>query len=777
MENKMKSMRNTLIALALLSMLSIAGCSREEIPGRLPQDQESLIGRSISIKATVSDFVQTKVSTTVNHNGQMNLYDEIHIYRQYYSEDQKLFYWPKPLRENAPGALYWLTGIETGRDVINPIWSPKPGASFSFKYKDLDDIDQTYINSPQSAGDSLTWENSETVRFRAWAKSHFDGYDDYMVANWVTASGPTNEIHLDFRHPGCRIGFVPYSGNTFSKIEISRDLEDYTEKYGEDGQTNLELVSAAYNKMRKPSFRAEYDDFSYEPALDDDGNTIRPVFCALAGNMYLISMPYDEDGMPIHLPECTLFKVFLYDINDGDKAQTANQESACHVVRLGDICKLDAGGHITDELAFPDGLDMIAGYSYLFTVGYRYDQLTVTAADNFSWVQQDLEAASGTDERKDLEEYDATNHYTWFKTALKEAADEAEQTAVFNPKFHIKTQQDLRELISIVNGIKLYNTDFKTDQLVFTQYHPLEGTNPAHTSKDTLVKPFSFYSYSALKRFSIFLDNDIDMQDWKLDGIGNTEATPFEGIFDGQGHTLSNLNITGESLFGIVKDGSIKNLKVESTHPLRLAGSCQDEQIIGCSILAPSSQNSLAVSAKGDCAFVGCIHCGESSGPLVGSAESIIMMGCLQASDGLGSGAAFYGTGATADGGFIANYYDISLSPASTPTGSTTLGSYETLDYIRGYKSYILKAVEDNLLSPEMIKQLPADQQKNYYGAAPWKAMNYAIAIFNENLAQPNNLCEMHYEVDETGYSNRYPSLEQGVPSEAQYIDLTNVQN
>ena len=87
-------------------------------------------------------------------------------------------------------------------------------------------------------------------------------------------------------------------------------------------------------------------------------------------------------------------------------------------------------------------------------------------------------------------------------------------------------------------------------------------------------------SGSAFEGYSIYLTNDITLsKDW-TEAIGNTKETPFKGYFDGQGHTISGIHINREencpddcsankpyytysALFGIVKNGSIRDLITE----------------------------------------------------------------------------------------------------------------------------------------------------------------------------------------------------------------------
>ena len=61
------------------------------------------------------------------------------------------------------------------------------------------------------------------------------------------------------------------------------------------------------------------------------------------------------------------------------------------------------------------------------------------------------------------------------------------------------------------------------------------------------------------------LTADLDLTDVSFPGIG-TAALPFTGVFDGQGHTISNAAISGTAntgFFGVIKGATIKNLTLE----------------------------------------------------------------------------------------------------------------------------------------------------------------------------------------------------------------------
>ena len=108
----------------------------------------------------------------------------------------------------------------------------------------------------------------------------------------------------------------------------------------------------------------------------------------------------------------------------------------------------------------------------------------------------------------------------------------------------------------------------------------------------------------------------------------------------------------------------------------------------------------------------------------------------------------------------MCNYFDIDRSPKAVAVGGQKY-EYEQQQYIRGLKTYMMKAKDDNLVSrkDEWNKITNAEQRKGFYGLAPWKAMNYAIERYN--TGSPNGSlypCKFWFEVDSgTGFDNRYP--------------------
>lgn len=72
---------------------------------------------------------------------------------------------------------------------------------------------------------------------------------------------------------------------------------------------------------------------------------------------------------------------------------------------------------------------------------------------------------------------------------------------------------------------------------------------------------------TTFRGITVKLANDIDLKNEEWTPIGKSGAT-FQGIFDGDNHTISNLNITGDNndvgLFGITTDGEVKNFTLRN---------------------------------------------------------------------------------------------------------------------------------------------------------------------------------------------------------------------
>lgn len=335
--------------------------------------------------------------------------------------------------------------------------------------------------------------------------------------------------------------------------------------------------------------------------------------------------------------------------------------------------------------------------------------------------------------------------------------------------------------------------------IFYDHYYPANADQAAHYERDYLKGPFPFYDDNLRLNFKVVLDSDLDLKDWQLESIGNNPSHPFMGKFDGGGHLLKNLNMKDEYLFGYMDgratDGaSVTNLRIESQHNTALLNTGVNPiYLAGISLLAPSTGNSLARSlsmgtgVKGTSFVVGCIHVGDAGGALVGTASDVNMFGCMQAAQGI-AGGALIGTDANETPifkpqiklsvqkskgntsvrptfkNFMCNFYDTELSPAANAVGSTP-DDYSLLEYIRGRNTDILRAKND-FLTPNvpMFTLINLGDWKNYYGLAPWHAMNYAIYWYNSNRGSVHP-CNMQFESNTVGYNHRYPTLIPGKPT------------
>ena len=106
----------------------------------------------------------------------------------------------------------------------------------------------------------------------------------------------------------------------------------------------------------------------------------------------------------------------------------------------------------------------------------------------------------------------------------------------------------------------------------------------------------------------------------------------------------------------------------------------------------------------------------------------------------------------------------------------TVTDTYAVQEYIRGSRTYILCAVNDNKLPADAYQNLPDNRKKDIYGLAPWKAMNYGIHQYNNSVAGKAP-CNAHYEAITAGYSHLYPLLKATRPTAEQYEDVLEQSN
>ena len=893
------------IAIALLT----TSCSEEQDAlrsGELTAAQRELIGQAVNFSASHADPFATRA--TQRHDGSFNEEDVMYIYRQYVGADGTTF-------DPATRAwrVYWLTTRYAAGTTfaLETDWKPKAGAT-GHNPQTADYPADKQGDFIQTEADSLTWENGETVRFRAWSRSNVAGaiansrtskgnyYPDYCVSDWVTVSGPTLDVPLTLKHQGCRIGITPKAGNELQRAEICTDWQDYKwpdnaqerqydesapehGKSDQEAKEQAESVQRVYNRMCMPAgvdvntsllttmtqsmynTTTDFSDLSQKTAADGivtfgskseteiSTSVQRPLFCSNDGRLYMVTIPYDMSGAATQgealvLPSFTRIKIWLYDVNNGDRAATSNEESNYHILTLADITDGDGNP------LFPDGMELAPGKSYLFTVGYHYDNYEITPADNFSWDQQDAVTGAAIDEAK--AQPTSATPYQWWKDAIKEAIPTATNGKTdYAPEFHIKNEAEFLEFINLVNGTAAEKTDGLTQLLdptktftaekpatkgdyrwyrstdvengklkgsvaakdsvthetaiaegyiFYEHYYPRNADQAAYSIEDYLRGPYSFYNDNLREHWTVYLDRDLDLCDWKLAPIGNELAAlgtsgshPFRGVFDGQLHTLTNVYIDGGYMFKHCFGAAIRNLKIETTHDFMLVHTAENATtngygayIVGISINAPASGCPIATKLTGSSYVVGCIYQGRAGGAMVGEANNLTMYANMMAGTGLphNTGALLgkYSQGSSAFftpqtgtklswGRFMANYYLMDRYDGEILHAVGTIADkYRPQEYIRGALAWVLKAKNDNLVSGEVpFSSLSALMQKGYYGLAPWKAMNYALYQYNlvgAQVSEPHN-CKAHYVNNSTGYANTFPELVPGEPNSDQ--DLT----
>ncbi|MGN1263561.1 MAG: hypothetical protein ACI4TW_05945 [Prevotella sp.] len=716
---------------------------------------------------------------------------------------------------------------------------------------------------------------------------------DFFMSSWVTASGPSSDIPLTLRHLGCRIVVEPLSGNRLYSVEISTDYKDYMRDDNADTEDNdiadkctedearqrAEAVEAVLKKMCMPggvdfetglkamsnAYRESHADIKTLEARQDQQEMItfgtlyadeivtqalRPEFITNNGNRYLVTIPHDMStehaGERLTLPSFTRFRIYISDVNNGDVG-TSGYEGTYHILALDDILKVDNNGNTIkgedgkDVKMFPEGMPLIAGYSYRFRMGYRYKTLQILPDNNFLWTDQDLEARSLTDEVQ-AEPVNATP-YKWWKDAIDNSIADvlSSSETSFSPVFKITNVAEFLEFIRLVNGtaynptpeFKIIRGDRYTDEsaekitykwkwyrqkedgtpgdeitkeeaeaagyIFYHSYYPAEGDNAAHYVENYLDAPYSFYSNLVNRKFKVVIDADLDCHDIPMPTIGSAEA-PFLGIFDGQNHLISNLLMDSGYLFDYVgcahentasaaKGAVVSNIKLQSEHPICIVKTGKDVKILGIDLQSPSYKAAFAEELSGTCYLVGCVNEGDATDGLVGKASDLYMYGCLQAAKGIVGGALLGGyssgaseffrpqTGKVTWGRFMCNYFDIDRSPDAVAVGGKSY-VYPLQQYIRGTKTYIIRAVEDNLLTTadDLAALEGSERLTRIYGLAPWKAMNYAIYRYNISGIGALYPCTVHYEISDT-YNHRYPVVTSGKPvvsSEWNVLELLN---
>lgn len=884
----------------------LVGCSDDDFFGQdsLTKEQKELIGTAVNFNPSMAEAFQTRY--TQNHDGSFNEGDIMQIYRQYWDASTGKWEATQAFRTYSYDVTYATgTSINLGTDWKVAVgrmkcddWNPATKTGTLVVQDKSDSL--TWENGTTVRFRAWSRSNVTNCLTNGTASSY---YPDFCVADWVTVSGPTQGIPLTLRHLCSRVRFTPKAGNQFYSAEICLDKDAYQWNDNADSHNNdvldklsdeeaqqvVDEVNAVFNRLCMPAgvdiengtlrtmtkdlytrMSTEtdplYNKFNViEQRTKEDGivdfgektadyikNSVQhPKFSNVDGYLYMITIPYDmsddvdKQGEVLTIPAKTRFRIKLRDVNSGDHdLSTGGYEYKEHIFSLSDIKsgKKDADGK--DKPMYPDGLQLVPGRSYTFSVGYQYDKLTVTVIeDGINWNDAGSEEGDATNQHV-TENH--TDKYKWYQDGIKNAIIQtlpAQGSKDYNPKFTISTAEEFKEFIDLVNGTNIktsgleralrsqdnpeadsdldsqatrrywwYDVEATKEKLksdfpdtvwvtraeaelkgyvFYRHYYPQISSTSAYSIEDYVRGPVSFYDEQVDLHLVVQLANDIDLHDWQIESIGKTTQTPFKGFFDGGTHTLSNVNVKGDYLFGYLEDGEIRDLRLTSTHKLallnvgRTSSSIRNVRIVGVSLQADCTTSPIAQSLTGNAYVVGCIHEGDAGGALVGTANSLTMYGCMHASTNL-TGAALlggYATGAVPFfepqdpevklkwTNFMCNYFQKTPTQATFAVGGHGDYVYCPQEYIRGARQHVLRAKNDNMLEDEVPYDKLNDRQKEeFYGLAPWKAMNYAIYQYNMMEVAANSSeyksfpeshqCHMMYKVDDIGYAHRYPLLE-----------------
>lgn len=762
----MRRLRYILYALAAVTTFGMVGCSTNDDLSN-GDIQYNLVGRAVTFDPSLESIV-----SRTNHDG-FNSGDVINIYPSTYGTNS---YNPE-----TNWVQYKLTQtLDAAGNVIKRYWTVNTSA---LKY---------HSTANQTLADSISWENTNAVRFRAWGKSSIDNYNDYLYADYASVAGPTQSVPLVFKHLGCRIGFTPKAGNSIVKINICTNTKYYTDDSATGGLTAAQKVAnvqAAWNKVCMPdgiqmyancdnngyswgttteiteARQPQYGTLMVKPAsgttlvrgrqyqtsAEVTANTSRPTWRSIDGIFYAIVCPYEMAnetfGNPITLPAYTRFEVYIYDVNNGDAAKTSSYEGDCHTFALSDVKS-------NGTAVYPDGMTLQSNYSYMFSVGYYYNQLTVTPSDSFAWTSLDAGTLNGTNNQATAEDAD----YKWWQDAMSNAAETAYNASAtgatgISPVFNITNVKEWKGFVNIVNG------NLPEGGLHYTLYTPQNGNTSKAIDRDNtyLTSAFNFEGYT------VNISNDIDFMDESIASVG-TETNPFKGSLNGGYHAINNGNFAGGYLFGYVNglytenrqsNGSVIGyLKINGTKNTTVIQDADHATLKAIYMTGPSA-NALALKSVWS-SYVGCAHIGtgSSNGPLVGETNSVNnrIISCFIAATGngyIGGGTNNYYTDPD-----TRCYYDKTLTPSYTGTGSNTASNVFTYYDVRGVISAVLKARYDY----KNPTTKPTTYFDTYYGGAPWKIMNGGLTSQT-----------FHFEVP-TRYTDQYPVLVSGKPNSDQYI-------
>ena len=171
-----------------------------------------------------------------------------------------------------------------------------------------------------------------------------------------------------------------------------------------------------------------------------------------------------------------------------------------------------------------------------------------------------------------------------------------------------KPNQNMGDIIGRV-GSKA-NVDDTNASANVTENKANEGAVAIYTVDELVAFAKAVNAGNNYSGKTVILGADIDLSNREWTPIGNS-TTNFKGTFDGNGHIISNLKITGYKsdvgLFGVTSDGAVKNLTVENA-------SVSGRLNVGVVAGTPYTSTYTNITVKGDVEVNGMAYVGAVGG-------------------------------------------------------------------------------------------------------------------------------------------------------------------
>lgn len=158
----------------------------------------------------------------------------------------------------------------------------------------------------------------------------------------------------------------------------------------------------------------------------------------------------------------------------------------------------------------------------------------------------------------------------------------------------------------------VYNTG-----IPFASYEvsPNEGAYTILTADELVQLSKAVKAGNSFAGVTLYLGADLDLRGMEMEAIGDN-TTAFKGIFDGQGHSISNLSIHDGALFGVTDSALLRNVKLDGTCYLT-----QDTSGgTAAGILAKSIRMTYVINVSSAAAVIGSV-----AGGIVGSGEITLL--------------------------------------------------------------------------------------------------------------------------------------------------------